>query len=174
MGAFNNEKLERGITEDLRDRTHINYDKLSDYYIEHLVVTLRKINPKLADYCQELADRELTWDKLLNELWNTQPHVELIYNAGPEEIKGSQRIKTELSEAYGGRNAKCDNDSIRDIIEELTKRIQNGKPINKSRLKEEDYPFFDHKKCIRCYCCQELCPSNAIELKTPFLGRFVK
>ncbi|MCX9081910.1 MAG: DUF362 domain-containing protein [Candidatus Methanoperedens sp.] len=36
------------------------------------------------------------------------------------------------------------------------------------------YPSFDHKKCIRCYCCQELCPGNAIELKTPFLGRFVK
>jgi ferredoxin len=39
---------------------------------------------------------------------------------------------------------------------------------------KEDYPSFDHKKCIRCYCCQELCPGNAIELKTPFLGRFVK
>jgi len=35
------------------------------------------------------------------------------------------------------------------------------------------YPSFDHKKCIRCYCCQELCPGNAIELKTPFLARFV-
>ena len=40
--------------------------------------------------------------------------------------------------------------------------------------KIEYYPSFDHKKCIRCYCCQELCPANAIELKTPFLGRFVK
>lgn len=40
--------------------------------------------------------------------------------------------------------------------------------------KKEDYPSFDHKKCIRCYCCQELCAGNAIELKTPFLGRFVK
>ncbi|MGB8217218.1 MAG: DUF362 domain-containing protein [Candidatus Methanoperedens sp.] len=37
-----------------------------------------------------------------------------------------------------------------------------------------EYPSFDYKKCIRCYCCQELCPSNAIELRTPFLGRFVK
>jgi uncharacterized protein (DUF362 family)/Pyruvate/2-oxoacid:ferredoxin oxidoreductase delta subunit len=40
--------------------------------------------------------------------------------------------------------------------------------------KKGDYPSFNHKKCIRCYCCQELCPSNAIELKTPFLGRFMK
>ncbi|MCZ7397662.1 MAG: 4Fe-4S binding protein, partial [Candidatus Methanoperedens sp.] len=41
-------------------------------------------------------------------------------------------------------------------------------------LLKKEYPSFDHKKCIRCYCCQELCPSNAIDLKTPFLGRFVK
>ncbi len=41
-------------------------------------------------------------------------------------------------------------------------------------LSKNDYPSFDHKKCIRCYCCQELCPGNAIDLKTPFLGRFVK
>jgi len=40
--------------------------------------------------------------------------------------------------------------------------------------KKGEYPSFDHKKCIRCYCCQELCPGNAIELNTPFLGRFVK
>ena len=40
--------------------------------------------------------------------------------------------------------------------------------------KKGEYPSFDHKKCIRCYCCQELCPGDAIELRTPFLGRFVK
>ena len=40
--------------------------------------------------------------------------------------------------------------------------------------KKGEFPSFDHKKCIRCYCCQELCPGNAIELRTPFLGRFVK
>ena len=40
--------------------------------------------------------------------------------------------------------------------------------------KKGEYPSFDYKKCIRCYCCQELCPSNAIELRKPFLGRFVK
>lgn len=39
---------------------------------------------------------------------------------------------------------------------------------------KEELPSFDYKKCFRCYCCQELCPGNAIELKTPFLGRFVK
>lgn len=29
----------------------------------------------------------------------------------------------------------------------------------------------DDTRCIRCYCCQELCPHNAIKLKEPLLGR---
>lgn len=31
----------------------------------------------------------------------------------------------------------------------------------------------DDRHCIRCYCCQEFCPHDAIELKTPFGGRFL-
>lgn len=31
-------------------------------------------------------------------------------------------------------------------------------------------PSFNYKKCIRCYCCQEMCPAKAIEVKTPLLG----
>ncbi|MBQ6738451.1 MAG: 4Fe-4S binding protein [Synergistaceae bacterium] len=25
--------------------------------------------------------------------------------------------------------------------------------------------YFDYKKCIRCYCCHEMCPVKAIEFK---------
>jgi uncharacterized protein (DUF362 family)/ferredoxin len=31
----------------------------------------------------------------------------------------------------------------------------------------------DHRICIRCYCCHELCPETAIELKRPWLGRLL-
>ncbi len=34
-------------------------------------------------------------------------------------------------------------------------------------------PAFDYGSCIRCYCCQELCPPQAIGLKTPWLVRAV-
>ncbi|MBU4076457.1 MAG: DUF362 domain-containing protein [Euryarchaeota archaeon] len=27
------------------------------------------------------------------------------------------------------------------------------------------------KKCIKCYCCHELCPNGAVELKTSFIGK---
>jgi len=32
---------------------------------------------------------------------------------------------------------------------------------------------FDHKKCIRCYCCHEMCQYNAIEMKRSAAGRFL-
>ena len=31
----------------------------------------------------------------------------------------------------------------------------------------------DTRKCIRCYCCHELCPALAVELYRPLLGRLV-
>jgi len=32
-------------------------------------------------------------------------------------------------------------------------------------------PAHDYRICIRCYCCQELCPEKAIELTKPLLRR---
>lgn len=34
-------------------------------------------------------------------------------------------------------------------------------------------PIYDYTKCIRCYCCQEMCPHHAIEVKTPILGKIL-
>ena len=31
-----------------------------------------------------------------------------------------------------------------------------------------------HEACIRCFCCQELCPHDAINLKTPLIAKFFK
>jgi ferredoxin len=36
-----------------------------------------------------------------------------------------------------------------------------------------EHPHHDYSKCIRCYCCQEMCPERAIEIKTPPLGRLI-
>jgi ferredoxin len=35
-------------------------------------------------------------------------------------------------------------------------------------------PRHDYAICIRCYCCQEMCPERAIEVKTPLLGRLIR
>jgi uncharacterized protein (DUF362 family)/Pyruvate/2-oxoacid:ferredoxin oxidoreductase delta subunit len=32
-------------------------------------------------------------------------------------------------------------------------------------------PTYDYDKCIRCYCCQEICSRGAIELKIPFIRK---
>ena len=34
-------------------------------------------------------------------------------------------------------------------------------------------PIHDYQRCIRCYCCQELCPEGAIDIVTPPLGRLI-
>ncbi len=34
-------------------------------------------------------------------------------------------------------------------------------------------PLIDQKKCIKCYCCHELCRNGAVMLKTSYLGRLL-
>jgi uncharacterized protein (DUF362 family)/NAD-dependent dihydropyrimidine dehydrogenase PreA subunit len=35
-------------------------------------------------------------------------------------------------------------------------------------------PTYKYERCIRCFCCQELCPERAISVKTPLLGKLLK
>jgi len=37
-----------------------------------------------------------------------------------------------------------------------------------------DRPVVDYGKCIRCYCCHEICPADAISLQRSFGGKIVK
>ena len=46
--------------------------------------------------------------------------------------------------------------------------------VNWSGAPGEAAPVYDYKRCIRCYCCQELCPEGAIEIRTPWAGRVLK
>jgi Pyruvate/2-oxoacid:ferredoxin oxidoreductase delta subunit len=51
-------------------------------------------------------------------------------------------------------------------------------PVNPKAVdwKENDKsipPVYDYSKCIRCYCCQELCPESAIKLKTPIARKLI-
>ena len=32
-------------------------------------------------------------------------------------------------------------------------------------------PTYDYKACIRCFCCQEMCPEQAIFVKKPLMAR---
>jgi uncharacterized protein (DUF362 family)/ferredoxin len=34
-------------------------------------------------------------------------------------------------------------------------------------------PEYNYSKCIRCYCCHETCPSDAIHIKVPLAGRII-
>ncbi len=47
---------------------------------------------------------------------------------------------------------------------EGSKRIKDGRNKHGNNVGQEVI-FIDHSSCIRCYCCQEVCPQNAVELK---------
>ncbi|MCK5099108.1 MAG: 4Fe-4S binding protein, partial [Desulfobacteraceae bacterium] len=34
-------------------------------------------------------------------------------------------------------------------------------------------PIYNYDDCIKCLCCQEICPESAIELKTPVLRKII-
>lgn len=47
------------------------------------------------------------------------------------------------------------------------------KAVNWPRGNKRKKPVHDYKKCIRCYCCQEICPEKAISVKVPLMGKMV-
>jgi len=38
---------------------------------------------------------------------------------------------------------------------------------------ESKPPTYNYDSCIRCYCCQEVCPEGAVELKAPFIRKLL-
>ena len=36
-----------------------------------------------------------------------------------------------------------------------------------------DPPVYNYNRCIRCFCCHEICPSGAISITTPVLGKLM-
>lgn len=61
-----------------------------------------------------------------------------------------------------GGNAAC-------YAKDISLYFKESSP-NKNGNKNEA-PVYNYKNCIRCYCCQEMCPARAIEVKTPLLGK---
>ena len=47
----------------------------------------------------------------------------------------------------------------------------DGKAVFLKNSDKKKPPIYNYNKCIRCYCCQEICPNNAIYVKTPFLAK---
>ncbi len=45
--------------------------------------------------------------------------------------------------------------------------------IDWRKEERERIPRHDYGRCIRCYCCQEMCPEGAISIKTPVLGNLM-
>ncbi len=49
-----------------------------------------------------------------------------------------------------------------------------GKAVNWPEGDRKKVPVYDYNQCIRCYCCQEMCPEGAIELKDPLIRKLAR
>jgi len=49
-----------------------------------------------------------------------------------------------------------------------------GKAISFRNGRRDRPPVYNHKACIRCYCCLEMCPNRAIHKRTPLLGQLIE
>ena len=47
------------------------------------------------------------------------------------------------------------------------------KALNWLNDSKKEPPAYTYSRCIRCFCCQELCPENAIYVETPWLGKLL-
>jgi len=47
------------------------------------------------------------------------------------------------------------------------------KAVNWLNGNEKEVPRYDYDECLRCYCCQEVCPESAIKLKVPLTRRLI-
>ncbi len=49
----------------------------------------------------------------------------------------------------------------------------NPKAVDWPKGDKNRPPVYDYKRCIRCYCCQEVCKEKAISIKVPLLGKLI-
>jgi len=50
----------------------------------------------------------------------------------------------------------------------------NNCPVKAISYKDDGYPVIDNAKCIKCMCCHELCPHQAIEIHKPWILRMAQ
>ena len=48
------------------------------------------------------------------------------------------------------------------------------KAVNYHDGDRKKIPSYHYSDCIRCYCCQEMCPHEAIVVETPLIGKIVR
>jgi ferredoxin len=57
--------------------------------------------------------------------------------------------------------------------EKIGTRDIDGKWITNHILVSNNKIKFNHRTCIRCFCCSEMCPEGAIGIKYSFLGNLI-
>jgi len=55
------------------------------------------------------------------------------------------------------------------LLKEKKVNFIKGKIFNKNK-----YLKYNYNTCIRCFCCQEICPSKAIKIKDSIVSKILR
>jgi uncharacterized protein (DUF362 family)/Pyruvate/2-oxoacid:ferredoxin oxidoreductase delta subunit len=120
------------------------------------VANKRGMGPKEAD---EVVVAGVPWRDVAPATFD-KPERDLSSSMPPWLGRWARRTLT--SKPYLARPAECTS----------CQTCKNNCPVEAITM-AEGRPSFDYDTCIRCYCCQELCPPQCLGLKTPWLVRAV-
>ena len=116
----------------------------------------------LGDY----EDIELVGDDI-TELMN--PHFDI----PRDEVKHTEKTKFDLLNKYVLRKPYIKNNACKKCGVCVDVCPLDDKALSFTNGDKSNPPVYDYTKCIRCYCCQEMCPFKAIKTKTPFVGKII-
>jgi uncharacterized protein (DUF362 family)/ferredoxin len=160
-------------------------------HLRKVGVILLSTNPHALDYCVA---------RLMNLDPELVPTLRVARTAGlldPDQIAIlGEPIESMVIEDFDANRSKASTTGSQGFYMDIFKQLVTPKPV----IEEEKCtrcgrcvsicpvtpkalrflngrrqpPEYDYHGCIRCYCCQEMCPDEAIHIKTPPLGKLIR
>ena len=145
--------------------------------LDAVMCRLMNLDPALV--LTNLAGKELGLGTYLSEEITLlgdpiEPMIACDYNVNrlPDAPAGSTQKSSPLKSAITPRpyivGEKCVKCGICVNACPVTPKAVNWHDGDKSKP-----PSYEYGRCIRCYCCQEMCPESAILVKVPLLRRII-
>lgn len=108
--------------------------------------------------------------QIVGDNWQKFVQKDFVINRGIE-VKSGSPLRTRLARTFLVLKPTIN----RDLCQCCNVCVEQC-PVTPKALfwKNDDHtkpPVYDYQKCIRCYCCQEVCPYGAIFIRAPILRK---
>ena len=143
--------------------------------LDHCVARIMNLDPSLVPTLQVAQERGLYQPahiEILGEALESFVIEDFNVNRSKGSTTGQQKFYMDLFRDWVTPKPVIDPDECT-----MCGRCVSFCPVTPKAVRfldgRQQAPQYDYKHCIRCYCCQETCPYEAISIKTPLLGRLL-